>query len=103
MLSCINNITRFQVGFEKPLMNNDVRVTLYLDGMSIGGDYTWQIIKSGKVVDAGRGMHSINILKKMRNYKRLMIRSDIELLNGLTFDISGLNQFLPAFRKACHW
>jgi type VI secretion system protein VasI len=103
VISCINNITRFQVGFDKPLPNHSVRTTLSLDGMSIGGDYLWQVIESGKLVDAGRGIPSINLLKKISKYQRLKIQSDAQLLNELVFDISGLAQMLPEFRAACHW
>lgn len=103
VISCINNITRFQVGFDKPLSNHSVRTTLSLDGRSIGGDYLWQVIESGKLVDAGRGIPSINLLKKISKYQRLKIQSDAQLLNGLVFDISGLAHVLPEFRAACHW
>ncbi len=103
IISCINNITRLQIGFEKSLTEHSVPVTLNLDAMSIGGDYLWRVIEAGKIVDAGRGISSISILKKISKYQRLMIQSDAHLLNGLTFDISGLNQVLPKFRKACHW
>lgn len=103
VISCINNITRFQVGFDKPLPNHSVQTTLSLDGMSIGGDYRWQVIESGKLVDAGRGIPSINLLKKISKYQRLKIQSDAPLLNELVFDISGLAQMLPEFRAACHW
>ncbi len=103
IISCINNITRLQIGFEKPLAENSAPVTLNLDAMSIGGDYLWRVIESGKIVDAGRGISSIKILKKISKYQRLMIQSDTYLLDGLTFDISGLNQALPELRKACHW
>lgn len=103
IISCINNITRLQIGFEKSLTGHSASVALNLDAMSIGGDYLWRIIDSGKIVDAGRGISSINILKKMSTYQRLMIQSDTHLLDGLTFDISGLHQVLPELRKACHW
>lgn len=103
IISCINNITRLQIGLEKSLTEHSIPVTLNVDAMSIGGDYLWRVIEAGKIVDAGRGISSISILKKISKYQRLMIQSDAHLLNGLTFDISGLNQVLPELRKACHW
>ena len=103
IISCINDITRFQIGFEQPLTEHSATVTLNLDDMSIGGDYRWRIIEAKKIVDAGRGIPSINILKRVSKYQRLMIQSDVHSLDGLTFDISGLSQVLPKFRKACHW
>lgn len=103
LISCMNNITRLQIGFDQPLTEHSTRVTLTQNDMSTGGDYLWQIIEAGKIVDAGRGIPSINILKTISKYQRLLVQSDAQLLNGLTFDISGLKQALPEFRKACHW
>jgi len=103
IISCMNNITRLQIGFEQPLAEHHTAVTLTLDGRSIGGDYLWKIIETGKIVDAGRGIPSINILKIISKHQRLLIQSEAQRLNDLTFDISGLKRVLPEFRKACHW
>ncbi len=103
MISCINNITRLQIGLHQPVNKKRVNITLRLKTKLRLTDYSWRVTDDGLIIDAGRGIPSINLLKSMIGQKRILIHSDDISLEGLTFDITGFTHYVKSFRKACHW
>lgn len=103
MISCINNITRLQIGLHSPVNKGKVDVALNLSGRTHGRDHHWRIIGSGLIADAGHGIPSIDILKTMIGHNRVLFHSDEMVLEGLTFDITGFTHYVKSFRTACHW
>jgi type VI secretion system protein VasI len=102
-VSCLTNITRLQFVTAQPVQRNVIRVRLLIDGKPIGPQSTWQVMHSGEVVDAGRGLHAIDLVRRLGYGQRLSVESDEELLNGLVFDTTGLAQHINREREACHW
>ncbi len=103
MISCINNITRLQIGLHKSINRGRVAVALALKDNTQQTDYSWRVIGHGQIIDAGHGIPSINLLKTMIGYNRVLIHSEEMALEGLTFDITGFTHYVKSFRIACHW
>lgn len=103
MISCINNITRLQIGLHNSINRGRVDVALGLKNRRQQTDYSWRVLGNGRIIDAGHGIPSINLLKTMIGHTRLLIHSEDMSLEGLTFDITGFTHYIKSFRIACHW
>lgn len=103
MISCINNITRLQIGLHHSINRGRVDIALGLKGRTQQTDYSWRVLGHGELIDAGHGIPSINLLKTMIGQHRVRIHAEDMALEGLTFDITGFTQYVKSFRKACHW
>ena len=89
-LSCIDNITRMQIILPQPL---DVTRT----ALSIHGDKgqqllsaQWKVIGGGYIIDAGRGIPSIQVAQRLKQSKRITLSSDQAVLEGVVFDLEKL-------------
>jgi type VI secretion system protein VasI len=103
MISCINNITRLQIGLHHSINRGRVDIALGLKDNTQQTDYSWRVLGNGEIIDAGHGIPSIELLKKMIGYNRVRIHSEDMVLEGLTFDITGFTHYVKSFRIACHW
>lgn len=103
MISCINNITRLQIGLHNSINRGRVDVALKLRDRTQQTNYSWRVLDDGKIIDAGHGIPSINLLKTMIGHNRILIHSEDIALEGLTFDITGFTHHVKSFRIACHW
>jgi type VI secretion system protein VasI len=103
IISCINNITRLQIGLHQSINKGWIKIALGLKNKKYQTNTSWRMTGAGEIVDAGRGIPSINLLKSMLGQSRVQIHSKDMLLNGLTFDITGFSQQMKSFRLACHW
>ncbi|MCF6204768.1 MAG: type VI secretion system-associated protein TagO [Methylococcaceae bacterium] len=103
MISCINNITRLQIGLHTSISRGRVNVALGLKNRTQQTDYSWRVLGNGQIIDAGHGIPSINLLKTMIGHTRVFIHSEDMSLEGLTFDITGFTHYIKSFRIACHW
>jgi len=103
MISCINNITRLQIGLHNSINRGRVDVALEMKGSTQQTNYSWRVLDDGKIIDAGHGIPSINLLKTMIRHNRVLIHSEDMALEGLTFDITGFTHYVKSFRIACHW
>ncbi|MGL4668299.1 MAG: type VI secretion system-associated protein TagO, partial [Saezia sp.] len=102
-VSCILNITRLQIISPLPIERQTIRVQLLLDNKPIGKETVWQVLESGTVVDAGRGLVAIDLVRRLGQGKSLSIVSDYSVLNDIRFDADGLNEHIQQERQACHW
>lgn len=102
-ISCILNISRLQIVTEKPVTQNVVNIQFLLDGRPVSGQTEWQVLYSGQVVDAGRGLPAIDLIRRLSGGERLTVQSNYELLDGLVFDASNLPGLIARERVACHW
>jgi len=102
-ISCILNISRLQIISPNPVSRQSIRVQLLVDDKPIGRETVWQVLESGQVVDAGRGLVAIDLLKRLGQGRSLTIMSDYEELNNIHFDAAGLNDHIQRERQACHW
>ena len=103
MISCINNITRLQIGLHNSINRGRVDIALGLKNSTQQTDYSWRVLGNGEIIDAGHGIPSIDLLKKMIGHNRVRILSEEMVLEGLTFDITGFTHYVKSFRIACHW
>lgn len=103
IISCINNITRLQIGLHHPINKGWIEIALGLKNRKNQTSTSWRMTGTGEIIDAGRGIPSINLLKTMLGQNRVQIHSKDMALNGLTFDITGFTQQMKSFRLACHW
>lgn len=102
-LSCLSNISRLQFVLAAPIEHNQVQVRLVLDERTIGPTQSWQVLESGVLVDAGRGLAAIEQIKRLSPGNRLRVESDHPQLDGLLFDTEGLHELIRVERQACHW
>lgn len=103
-ISCLSNISRLQLLTAKPLSVNRVNLQLLLDGRPISPGRAWQVLEDGTVVDAGRGLVAIELLRHLiRPGQQLQTKSDHGPLDGLRFDASVLGAQMTEQREACHW
>jgi type VI secretion system protein VasI len=89
VISCESKISRLQLVLDEPAKPNKIRIQLFKD--------------AGLVVDAGRGLQAIALLRNMGGGQRLRLESDYLRLNGLVFDAEGLGELIEQERKVCRW
>lgn len=102
-ISCIYNITRLQIVSEKPVAASTINIKLLLDDKAVSGNTTWQVLYGGEVVDAGRGLPAIDLIRRLLGGQRLRVQADYAPLQELTFDTSNLAEMIMQERTACHW
>lgn len=102
-ISCMSNITRLQFIVYPPVARNQVRVGLNLDGRPVVPAQTWQVLEDGSLVDAGRGLAGIDVVRRLGSGAHLEVASDLPALDGLRFNAEGLGQLIGVQRKACGW
>lgn len=103
-ISCLSNISRLQLLTDRPIDPNRVRVGLLLDGRPITASVPWQVLEAGDIVDAGRGLVAIDMLRHLAvPASQLSIESDYRPFDGMIFDATGLDALMAQQRGACHW
>lgn len=104
VISCQSNISRLQVLVAAPLVPNRVRLRLFKDGRPVADARDWRVLDSGQVIDAGRGLPAIEVLRELSGARRLRLQSDdYPPLNGLVFDAEGLDALIKQERELCRW
>lgn len=102
-ISCIGNISRLQLLLPAASEGNQIRIRLYIDDRPLAASRTWQVMEPGNVVDAGRGLVAIELLRRFSPGGRLRVDSDHAAVHGLMFDATGLQGLIAQQREACHW
>lgn len=103
-ISCESKISRLQLVLDEPAKPNKIRIQLFKDERPIADAYQWQVLDdAGLVVDAGRGLQAISLLRNMGSGQRLRLESDYPRLHGLVFDAEGLGELIEQERQACRW
>lgn len=102
-ISCESKISRLQLVLDQPLEPNKVRLQLFNDDHPVSRAYDWRVLDSGVVIDAGRGLPAIALLRGLGGGQRLRLESDYPPLNGLTFDAEGLGGLIEQERQICRW
>ena len=102
-ISCESNISRLQLLTAKPLRRGSVAVQLFVDAQAVSSRRQWRVMEEGRLVEAGRGLPAVEIIKRLGAGKRIEIRSDHPDLHGLAFDGQGLQAMIDVERRACHW
>jgi type VI secretion system protein VasI len=100
-LQCHNNITELSVLMPEPVDSERLR-------LSFGGDYNsdaglWRVRDDGFVVSAGRGLPSIRKARGLARLQDTQLSADHSQLDGLMFDLAGLDQVMKPLRKSCGW
>jgi type VI secretion system protein VasI len=102
-VACVDRITRLQLIVHPPVAPAQVQVALFLDGAPLGTAQQWQVLEGGRVIDAGRGLPAIDLLRRVKGGGELRVQSDFSAIDGLRFDATGLTELIAAQRKACRW
>jgi type VI secretion system protein VasI len=103
-ISCESKISRLQLVLDEPAKPNKIRIKLFNDDRAVSPAYAWQVLDdAGLVVDAGRGLQAIALLRQMGGGQRLRLESDYPRLNGLVFDAQGLGELIDQERQVCRW
>lgn len=102
-IACVDRITRLQLVVYPPVAVAQSQVSLSLDGHPLATDQAWQVLEGGNVVDAGRGLAAIDLLRRMKGGSELRVHSDLAAIDGLRFDTVGLTDLIAVQRKACRW
>ncbi|MEN4917687.1 type VI secretion system-associated protein VasI [Achromobacter spanius] len=102
-ISCISNISRLQLLLPRPAERNQIRIRLFVDARPLSTTRTWQVMEEGLVIDAGRGLVAIELLRLLSSGGRLRVESDYAPAHGLMFDAEGLQGLVAQQREACHW
>lgn len=103
-ISCEANITRLQLVLDEPASTNRIAIRVFKDDRPISATYQWQVLDdAGLVLDAGRGLQAIALVRNMGEGQRLQLQSDYPRLNGLEFAADGLSELIQQERQACRW
>lgn len=103
-ISCESKISRLQLVLDEPAKPNKIRIQLFKDDRPVSAPYQWQVLDdAGLVVDAGRGLQAISLLRNMGGGQRLRLESDYPRLHGLVFDAEGLGALIEQERQVCRW
>lgn len=100
-LQCHNNITELSVLMPEAVDSERLR-------LSFGGDHhgdagLWRVRDDGFVVSAGRGLPSIRMARGLATLQDTELSADNSQLDGLMFDLTGLDQAMKPLRKSCGW
>ncbi len=101
LLTCIDNISRVELIFNKPVAFNYAEVSLGVAGNNM--NTKWQLGEQGLVLRAGRGLPSIALMRFLATGNLAHFRSNIPQINGLEFNTKGLREHIKLLRFACHW
>lgn len=102
-ISCESNISRLQLLTPQPLRRGSVAVQVFVDNQPVSSRRPWRVMEEGRLVEAGRGLPAVEIIKRLGAGKRIEIKSDHPDLHGLAFDGQGLQAMVDVERRACHW
>ncbi len=100
-VQCQNNITELKLMLPHALKRDRVRLTFVTAGAS--EQQLWRVRDQGLVVSGGRGLPAIRTVKRLAGGLQLQVSSPESRLDGLVFDLAGLNTRLKPLRKACGW
>lgn len=103
VIACIDRITRLQLVVHPPLALSQAQLSLSLDGRPLATNQSWQVLEGGRVLDAGRGLPAIDVLRRVNAGGELRVQSDLPAIDGLRFDTTNLPDLLAVQRKACRW
>ncbi|WP_258801129.1 type VI secretion system-associated protein VasI [Halomonas sp. DQ26W] len=101
VIACEKSITRFQLHLPRAL--NEPRTALRLRAGGREQRQEWRVRDGGYVVSGGRGLPAIATLRQLLDAEELVLGSDLDVLDGLRFDLSGLRQHIQPLRDACRW
>ncbi|WP_027947760.1 type VI secretion system-associated protein VasI [Litchfieldella anticariensis] len=101
VIACEKAITRFQLHL--PEASSEPRTRLHLIGAGRELTQEWRIRDGGHVVSGGRGLPAIATLRQLLDAQELTLSSDLEVLDGLRFDLTGLRQKIQPLRDTCRW
>lgn len=101
VMACEKLITRFQLHMPVPVQVSRVDIELSGSGRRI--EQQWRARDGGQVVSGGRGLPAIDTLRQLLGADELTLRSDVDALDGLRFDVSGLRDDIQPLRDACRW
>lgn len=101
VISCTDNITRFQLHTDAPL--DAKRTELSLITPIETQKQTWRIRADGYVIAGGRGLPAIGTLRQLLHADTLTLASSVARLDGLRFDLSEFHSKIQPLREACHW
>ena len=97
---CLDKISRVELLLTEPVQEGRITLTV------VGGEpftQQWTADDSGLVLRPGRGIPAIRAMRAMLNARPLVIRSDVEAIDGLTFDNRGLEDMIVPMRTICGW
>lgn len=100
-LQCHNNITELSVLLPEAVSSE--RLRLSFDGDYRGDSDLWRVRDDGFVVSAGRGLPSIRKARGLAALQDTELSADNSQLDGLVFDLAGLDQAMKPLRKSCGW
>ena len=103
VVACIDRITRLQLIVHPPVAPAQAQVSLFLDDMPLADARSWQVLEGGRVLDAGRGLPAIDLLRRIKAGSEIRVQSDLSAIDGLHFDAHGLTDLISVQRKACRW
>lgn len=103
VISCQSGISTLQLLMAEPVAPNRIRLRLFKDDRPLGAVREWRVLDTGKVIDAGRGLPAIDLLRGMGGGQRLRLESDYPALDGLMFDADGLGALIEQERQLCRW
>jgi type VI secretion system protein VasI len=97
---CLDKISRVELLLAEPVQEGRITVTVMGDEPFT---QQWTADESGLVLRPGRGIPAIRAMRAMLNARPLVIRSDVEVIDGLTFDNRGLEDMVVPMRTICGW
>ncbi|MCG9649420.1 type VI secretion system-associated protein TagO [Vibrio brasiliensis] len=98
MMSCINKISRIELALPQAIEDGRIRVSI-----AGGPNQSWRSDDIGVLFSSARGLPAISMMKVMSRQARLTLRSNSQVVDGLQFDTTGLNQALKPLRTKCGW
>ena len=100
-ISCQDRITRLEVAMPAPLQQGAVGLILVNDGERSAE--RWRVRNEGWLLQAGRGLPAIRTLRQWIDSDEVRLVSQEADLDGLVFELDGLEQALAPLRQACSW
>lgn len=102
MLSCIDNITRFQVVSHTSFGKRaSLGVRLITGKTQLDGQ--WFLRENGLVLEASRGLDGIKEIQQLFNAEQLTIKIESDVIKELVFNIDKLSEEIKPLRAMCHW
>lgn len=94
---CHNNISELTVMLPQPAAEERLSVD------TGQGRQIWRVRDEGFVISGGRGLPAIRSMKALLDQRDVTLASSQSRLDGLVFDLSGLQEALAPLREQCGW
>jgi type VI secretion system protein VasI len=102
LLSCVDNITRLQIGLKKPIKKSVFNVSIVSE-QGFVSKHRWRSSEDGYLLSAARGLESVRIIDSLLGHTRINFDLDDVGLGQIFFNFDGFKEGIKVLSETCRW